>query len=319
MNHLEIKHLRMIRAIAESGSMTKAADRLFLTQSALSQQLKDIEGKLKVDLFFRTNRKMILTPTGRQLLETAKHVIETLEDAELDIAKRISGERGVFKVGTKCIFCYKWLPTVMRAFQEKFPNIEFEIGNAWDLAAELTSKKFDLIIAAAARPDDSSAVYSPLFTDQLVCILPENHPCSAQVCIRLQDFSRMDLISFSEKGKNGFYQAVLKPKGIEPRRYMTVGPPQAIVELVAAGYGVSVFPRWAVDAAPPGTGIIVRPISKSGLPVTWYAVTLQKTNRPLFYDEFIHIIGKLKAMPDTGWLSASGALERSSFGLRTTV
>jgi len=292
MNHLEIKHLRMIRSIAETGNMTKSADRLFLSQSALSQQLKDIESKLKVDLFFRTRRKMILTSTGKELLQTAEHVIEALEDAELEIAKRAAGDRGELKVGTQCIFCYKWLPRVMKLFQGKFPNIEFEIGSSEDLARELEAKKFDLIITAAPSPDDNYT-YSPLFKDQMVCILPENHPFSAQPCIHLQDFSRMNLISHAEKGKNRFYQAVLKPKGIEPKRLMTVGQSNAIIEMVASGFGVGVFPRWAVQDSLTATGIIARPITRNGLPITWNAAFLQNSNIPVFQDEFINIVSKL--------------------------
>jgi len=292
MNHLEIKHLRMIRAIAETGNVTKSADRLFLSQSALSQQLKDIEAKLNVDLFFRTRRKMILTTAGRKLLQTAEHVIEALEDAELEIAKRAAGERGELKVGTQCIFCYKWLPRVMKLFQEKFPNIEFEIGNSEDLAQELETRKFDLIITGASLPDDNHACF-PLFKDQLVCILPENHPFSAQPCIQWQDFSRMNLISHAEKGRNKIFQTFLKPRGIEPKRFMTVGQPHAIIEMVSSGFGVGVFPGWAVKGLLAENGIIARPITRNGLPITWNAASLRNTNVPVFQDEFIHIISKL--------------------------
>jgi LysR family transcriptional regulator for metE and metH len=292
MNHLEIRHLRLILAIAESGNMTKAAERLFLSQSALSQQLKDIESKLKVDLFFRTSRKMILTTTGKQLLQTAEHVIDTLEEAEFNIAQRVSGDRGELKVGTQCIFCYKWLPQVMKEFQGRFPNIEFEIGNSDDPVQELEAKKYDLIVTVVRTPDDAS-IYSPLFSDQLVCILPENHPFSTRPYIHLQDFNRMDLISYVEKGRNKFYLTALKPKGIEPKRYMTVGQPQAIIEMVGSGFGVGIFPRWAIKASLPATGIITRPITRNGLPLTWYAASLRNTNRPVFQDEFVHIVSKL--------------------------
>ena len=195
-------------------------------------------------------------------------------------------------MGTQCIFCYKWLPRVMEIFQGKFPNIEFEIGNSEDLAQELEAKKFDLIITAASSPDDNYA-YSPLFKDQMVCILPENHPFSAQPCIHLQDFSRMNLISHAEKGKNRFYQSVLKPRGIEPKRLMTVGQPLAIIEMVASGFGVGVFPRWAVQDSLMATGIIARPITRNGVPITWNAAFLRNTNIPVFQDEFINIVSKL--------------------------
>jgi LysR family transcriptional regulator for metE and metH len=292
MNNLEIKHLRMIRSIAETGNMTKSSEKLFISQSAISQQLKDIEAKLKVDLFFRTRRKMILTTTGKMLLKTAEHVIDALEDAELEIAKRAAGDRGELKVGTQCIFCYKWLPRVMKVFQSKFPNIEVEIGNSEDLVVELEAKKFDLIITAVPSSDDNYTC-SPLFKDQMVCILPENHPFVAQPYLDLQDFFKVNLISHSEKSKNRFYQNVLKPRGIEPKRLMTVGQPNAIIEMVASDFGVGVFPRWAIQDSLSEAAIIARPITRSGLPVTWHAAFLPNTNNPVFQDEFINIVSKL--------------------------
>lgn len=293
MNHLEIKHLRMICTIAETGNMTKAATRLFISQSALSQQLKDIEGKLKVDLFFRTRKIMLLTPIGKKLLESAQQVILTLEDAELEIAKIASGEQGELKVGIQCIFCYKWLPGVIRFFQKKFPNIEFEIGTSSNLATDLESKKFDFIITAAPAPDEQYT-YVPLFADQLVCIMPADHPLRARACVQYEDFGRFNLISHSEKGASRFYQLALKARGLEPKRFMTVGQPHAIVEMVASGFGLGVFPRWALNSSLETTGITARPITKGGLPVTWYATFLKNSQIPVFQQEFINIISKMK-------------------------
>ena len=293
MNHLEIKHLRMISAIAETGNMTKAATRLFISQSALSQQLKDIEGKLQVALFFRTRKVMLLTPIGKKLLASAQQIIQTLEDAELEIAKTVSGEQGELKVGIQCIFCYKWLPGVVRLFQKKFPNIEFEIGTSSDLTIDLESKKFNFIITAASVPDDQYT-YVPLFADQLVCIMPADHPLRARSCVRYEDFGRFNLISHAEKGASRFYQLVLKPRGLEPKRFMPVGQPHAIVEMVASGFGLGIFPRWALNGSLETAGITTRPITKGGLPVTWYAAFLKNSHLPVFQQEFINIISKMK-------------------------
>lgn len=292
MHHLEIKHLRMICTIAETGNMTKAAERLFISQSALSQQLKDIEGKLKVDLFFRTRKNMLLTPIGKQLLDSAQQVIRTIEDAELEIAKIVLGERGELKVGIQCVFCYKWLPGVIRIFQKKFPNIEFEIGSSHDLGNDLESKKFDCIITAASAMDEQYTCM-PLFADQLVCIMPADHPLSARSFVRFEDFSRFNLISHAEKGASRFYQLALKPRGVEPKRFMTVGP-QAIVEMVASGFGLGIFPRWAINSSLESNAITARPISKGGLPVIWYAAFLKNGRIPNFQHEFINIISKMK-------------------------
>jgi LysR family transcriptional regulator, regulator for metE and metH len=298
MHNLEIKHLRMLRAITESGNMTRAAEKLCITQSALSQQLKDIEGKLGTDLFFRTHKKMIVTKVGRQLLETATQVIEAIDLAEQDISRKISGERGELKVGTQCIFCYKWLPQVMHLFHRKFPSVEIEIGNSTDLNGELESKKFDLIISGVVSPDDTHTTI-PLFQDQLVCIMQADHPLSTCSFIQFEDFRGNNLISHAEKGRNRFYQQVLKPKGLEPKKIMNVGAPQAIIEMVAAGFGISIFPRWAIAGALKTWPIVARPISPRGLPLTWHAVYLNHTNVPIYQQEFIRSISKLNVTEQT--------------------
>jgi LysR family transcriptional regulator for metE and metH len=298
MNNLELKHLRMICALAESGNMTMAAEKLCITQSALSQRLKDIETRLGIDLFFRTPKKMILTEAGKQLLVTAIEVIEAVEQAERSIFRKIKGEKGELKVGTQCIFCYKWLPQVMRIFHGKFPNIEIEVGNSSDLLEELEGKKYDLIISGAISPSDIHTSV-PLFKDQLVCIMTEDHPLAASSFIQLADFGDKNLISHTEKSKNRFYQQVLKPQGIEPKKIMNVGAPQAILEMVIAGFGVSIFPKWAVAEALKTWGIVARPITPKGFPLTWHAVYLTHSNIPIYQQEFIRRISRLNITEQT--------------------
>ena len=292
MHTLEIKHLRMLRAITDSGNMTRAAESLCVSQSALSQQLKDIEGKLGTELFFRARKKMIATEVGRLLLDTALQVLDAVDAAEQDIARKIKGERGELKIGTQCIFCYKWLPQVLQRFHSKFPHVEIEIGNSVDLGGELEGKKFDVIISGTASPAELHNSV-PLFQDQLVCIMPADHPLAACRFVQLEDFRGNNLISPSEKSKNRFYQQVLRVKGIEPQRIMNVGAPQAIIEMVAAGFGISIFPRWAIVEALTTMAVVARPITPRGMPLTWHAVSLAQTNVPVYQQEFIRSISKL--------------------------
>lgn len=293
MHHLEIKHLRMVAAIAQTGNMTQAAEKLCLSQSALSQQLKDIESKLGIDLFFRTSKKMILTPIGKKLAVTAGRVIEELDETELEIAQIVSGDGGELKVGLRCMFCFKWLPRVMRVFQQKFPNIDLEIGTAGELEEDLENKRFDIIISAEEAKNERFSCL-PLFVDQLVCVMPADHPLGGREFVRYRDFADFNLISLAEPSRTRFYNLLLRPEGVEPKRFMTVGQPEAIMEMVASGFGISVFPAWAVGEAVESGQIITRPLTRDGLPLTWYAVFLQSGQTPLFQREFIRIVGKMK-------------------------
>jgi LysR family transcriptional regulator for metE and metH len=292
MYHLEIKHLKMVRAIAETGNMTRAAEKLFLSQSALSQQLKDIEGKLKVGIFYRTRKKMILTAIGKTLFETARQVVGTLEDTEMEIARIASGETGELKVGTQCVYCYKWLPHVMNRFQKKFPNIEVVIGNAFDAVEDLTSKKSDVVITGMVLDDDNTASL-PLFEDELVCIMAPDSPACANPFIRLEDFSGLSLISPYEKNRYKFYLMALKPLGIEPKKFMAVAQAQAIIEMVASGFGVSLFPRWAIRDLLESNTIAARPITKNGVMITWRAAFLKSNKIPLFQEEFVQMVANM--------------------------
>ena len=87
--HLEVRHLKLVVAIADAGGVTRAGERLFLTQSALSHQLKDIEQRLGSPLFIRAGRRMVLTPAGQRLLESARSILAELERTEAEIAEML--------------------------------------------------------------------------------------------------------------------------------------------------------------------------------------------------------------------------------------
>src|SRR5215213_1979984 len=118
---LEIRHLKLIKAIAREGSVTKAGNRLHLTQSALSHQLRDAEQKLGARLFTRLNKRMLLTPAGERLLVSADNVLE-------EIIRQIALSReGVLRLSTQCYTCYHWLPSMLKLFQQKFPRVDVQI------------------------------------------------------------------------------------------------------------------------------------------------------------------------------------------------
>ena len=116
---LEIRHLKLLAAVAEEGSVTEAGRRLHVTQSALSHQLRDAEEKLGAQLFMRLGRKMVLTAAGEKLLESAKRVLDELRTAETQIEGLNGATRGVIRVSTECYTCYHWLPPVLKRFHAK--------------------------------------------------------------------------------------------------------------------------------------------------------------------------------------------------------
>ena len=124
---LEIRHLKLLMAVAEEGSVTEAGKRLHLTQSALSHQLRDAEEKLGTALFLRLGKKMVLTPAGEQLLVCARRVLGELSSAENQIEGLNGGARGVIRLSTECYTCYHWLPPLLKRFHSKYSKVQINI------------------------------------------------------------------------------------------------------------------------------------------------------------------------------------------------
>src|SRR5215218_5510913 len=107
---LEVRHLRLVASVAEVGSLTRAGDRLHLTQSALSHQLRDIEERLGATLFHRHGKRLVLTAAGEHLLQSARDVLGRLREAEDTIRALGKEPGGVLRITTECTTCYHWLP-----------------------------------------------------------------------------------------------------------------------------------------------------------------------------------------------------------------
>src|SRR5215470_2774542 len=166
---LDVRHLKLIVAVTEEKSVTRAGEVLHLTQSALSHQLREIEEKLGMPLFLRMNKKMILTQAGERLLRTARQVLDEMKRAEDHISQMATNRQGTLRISTECYTCYHWLPDVMKEFRGKFPGVEVKID------AEATHRpiqallqgKLDLGIVSDVRRD-KQLQYRPLFEDEFV-------------------------------------------------------------------------------------------------------------------------------------------------------
>src|ERR1051325_1413286 len=103
---LELRHLRLVLAIEETGGITTAGERPHPTHSALSHQLKEIEARLGVPLFLRVKRRLVLTDAGRQVLALSRRLLGEVVELEEDLRGRAAGRRGVLRLTTECSTCY---------------------------------------------------------------------------------------------------------------------------------------------------------------------------------------------------------------------
>jgi len=295
--NLDIRHLRLIVAVTEEKSVTKAGERLHLTQSALSHQLRDIEQRLGTPLFLRLNKKMVLTQAGERLLSSARQVIDELRRAEDDISQMAASKHGALRISTECYTCYHWLPDLLKEFSRKFPGVEVKImveATHQPIQALLGGKLDLAIVSSSSR--DRQLHYHPLFRDELVAIMAPNHPLAARPYLRAGDFADQNLILYSSLKESSVYQKMLMPARVTPARVSQVQLTEAIIEMVKAGLGVSALARWAVAGQVESGKLVALPLTRKGFHRQWSAVMLRNDFVPAYVNEFVNLLSG-PAMP----------------------
>ena len=296
---LETRHLMLVHEIAEQGGVTRASKRLFLTQSAVSHQLLDLERKLGTPLFHRAGKRMVPTAAGRRVLESAREMLGSLRGLEEDLRRMAMGQEAVIRLSTECYTCYHWLPRLLADYQRRFPHVDVQIvaDVTYQPVSALLNGVIDLAITNRTT-DDERLSFTKLFRDELLLIMRPDHRLARKRWIEAEDLQPEHLILYGAPLREIiFYQEVLVAAGIQPRKVSQIALTEAIVELVRAGMGVTPLARWA--AAPylaDGRLVGVR-VTSRGLPRQWYAAMIKQSPVPLHLREFTQMI---KLGPDSG-------------------
>ncbi|WP_051559955.1 LysR family transcriptional regulator [Marinobacterium jannaschii] len=268
---LDIRHWELLKAIHESGTLHKAADQLGITQSALSHRLAEAERRLGSAIYEREGRRLRLLPAAEQLTRTALELLPALQRAESDFMQYSRDATTVVRFGVAAYSCYHWLPGFMRWLEKQAPGLQLELvaSATQHPVRSLQDGSVDLVMA----PGDLSAASidsTPLFDDELVLVVPPDHPLATRSWIKAEDLLQQTYLTYSGSAQPGFeYERFIRPSGIIPLQVKVVEMTDAIVELIAAGFGVSILSRWAVSAALETNRVAVVQVSSQGLDLGW--------------------------------------------------
>ncbi len=311
---LKTSHLAMVVAIAEEGTLTAAAERLFVTQSAVSHQLGALEHQLGVQLFHRSGAGALPTAAGQRILETARPVLAKLKLLQEDLGRIARGDAGRLRVTTQCYTCYRWLPDIISSLCDDFPRVDVRIvpEAASNPIEGILAVEVDLALAYDFEADDRLATV-PLFEDELVLVVAPEHPLADKDYVEAPDFADQHLFAYSGDPEDSFFcHSVLAPAGIRPARLSGVRLTEGIVSLVAAGMGVAVITRWTA-AREIAEGLVrAVPLGSNGLRRSWSAVMLAETLGIPYANRFVEL---LREGPSSAFRTAEPVL-RSAAGIR---
>lgn len=286
---MEIRHLRYFVAVAETLNFSRAAERLAMAQPPLSQQIHDLENELGVILFDRTHRNVRLTTAGRVFLEDARAILARSEQAIGRARRADRGELGQLTVGYTSLIHYPFFRDVLRLYRARYPEVELTLRDlvTFEQMRQLHTNTLDISFATYASFAITSLeleqlAYESILLEPAVAILPADHRLAGQAPIPLATLAGEPWVWFAhtfDPTTHDYMTRLFEQAGFRPTVAQEVTQEQILIDLVAAGMGVSLAPRSAARAA--GEGVVYLAIAEPTPTVEFNIVWRRSDTSPL--------------------------------------
>ena len=243
---IERTHLAIVQQVDQLGTLTQAANALFLTQSALSHAMKKLETQLGVKIWKKEGRTLRLTQAGQSILSLANRVLPQIEHTEQLMSQFSQGQRGTLRIGMECHPCYQWLLKVVSPYLNQWPNVDVDVKQEFQFGGMGALINYD--IDALVTPDPlykRGLVYTPVFDYELVLVVNKSHLLAGEKYIKPQQLSDEVLITYPvEVDRLDIFSQFLMPAQCSPRKHKTIETTDIILQMVASNRGVAAMPRW---------------------------------------------------------------------------
>ena len=287
---MELRHFKMIKAVAEVKNLTKAAENLYLSQSALSHQLKEIETFFDTQIFIRHSKQMLLTEAGKTILAAGETILKELELVKQRIKILNDEESGEIRVTTECYTSYHWLSKFMKDFKSDYPEVVVRINADATFKTVTSLLNNEIDIGILEENTNSKLQYYPLFNDEFYALVSEDHDWAGRKTVRQENFADESYIMYNIPCEEStIYSMLFKER--RPKELYKIGLTEAIVEMVKAGIGVTVLPNWVIKSYLPLGGMVAIPIRKA-IKRTWYAAVLKSKVQPSYVQTFIESLSR---------------------------
>jgi LysR family transcriptional regulator for metE and metH len=286
---IEIRHLKTLAALRDAGSLVEAAERVHLTQSALSHQIKDLEERLNCSLFIRKTRPICFTSAGQRLLTLADELLPMVRSAERDIMRLAGGETGRLNICIECHSCFDWLMPTIDHFRQHWPEVELDLSTGFSFQPLPALARGDLDLVITSDPEERSGIhYIPLFSYESILVMSRQHRLVARRHIQPEDLAQETLITYPvEQNRLDVFTRFLDPADVEPAEIRNAELTVMIMQLVASGRGVAALPNWAAHEYLEREYIAARPLGEKGLWCTLYAAMREDQKDADFMVDFL--------------------------------
>ena len=261
--NVSLRQLRAFVAVARYGSFTLAADSLYITQSALSGLMRDLEQALQVRLVDRSTRRIRLTDVGSQLFPLVQKILDDLDTVMAEVGKLKDLERGLVRVAVPQLLASTWLPPMLAGFRQQHPQIELRLldSTVETVVSRVFAGEVDFGIGPEREPN-SDIEATLLFEVPFLAALPAGHALAARAKLRWEDLIAEELITlqgqFTERLSQDL-RATWRGLGLKPAHEVSFMA--TALKMVAAGLGVTVCLPYAAELVEQ-QGLKLRPLQE---------------------------------------------------------
>jgi len=244
--------------IIETGSFTNAAEKLGYTQSAISQMVRSLEQELSTKLLLRSRKGIALTSDGKELLPYIKKLHNSYCEL-MEKRKEMQGlQSGIVRMGTFTSISCHWLPKLMKDFKEQYPSVNFELhqGEYTSIAQWIKEGSVDFGFVNPDAVSDLTTI--PLRQDEMLAILPSNHPLVSHEKVCLEELSSEPFILLNE-GEFSQPLELFKQSNLQPNIQYRVIDDYTIMSMIENELGISILPKLVLNRA--NYNIITKEIS----------------------------------------------------------
>ncbi len=270
---IDLRHLRTLHALRETDSMPEAAERLHLTQSALSHQFRELENRVGMPVFVRKSQPVRFTTAGLKLLQLADQVLPLIRTTERNLSKLANGTADRLHIAIECHSCYQWLMPSLDAFRSTWPEVELDLASGLAFAPLPALQRGDLDLVVTSDPLALPGItYVPLFGYEAMLAIDKHHALREKAYVEPADIASQTLITYPiERNRLDIFTGFLDPADIEPAQVRTAEMTVMMMQLVASGRGVCCLPNWAVHEYTTRGYVIARRLGEKGLQATLFA------------------------------------------------
>ena len=238
---VNIQKYKAFLKVVELESFTKAAEKLFYSQSGISRMINDLEKQWNVTLFERGRTGIRLTSDGVKLLPFAQKVFDEYQKLQAEVDALNGLQSGVIRIGTFSSVATHWLPEILCYFQTDYPNIDFELllGDYTEIENWIAEGRVDCGFTRIPASPTLETIF--LEKDNYLAVLPEGHALSAQDVVPVASLCEEPFILL-EKGKNNEISGIFKEGGLVPHVRFTLWDDYAVMAMVEKKLGVSILP-----------------------------------------------------------------------------